>query len=48
VSQLKLVALIVHDYDAAIRFFVDVLQFELVEDSPSLTNDGRPKRWVVV
>ena len=22
--------------------------FELVEDSPSLTNDGRPKRWVVV
>jgi predicted enzyme related to lactoylglutathione lyase len=34
--------------DAAIRFFVDVLQFELVEDKPSLTNDGRPKRWVVV
>ena len=25
-----------------------VLGFELVEDSPSLTNDGRPKRWVVV
>ena len=21
---------------------------QLVEDSPSLTNDGRPKRWVVV
>ncbi len=41
-------ALIVADYDAAIRFFVDVLGFELVEDSPSLTNDGRPKRWVVV
>src|SRR3989441_10386955 len=38
----------VRDYDAAIRFFVDVLQFELVEDTPSLTNDGRPKRWVVV
>ena len=47
-SQLELVALIVRDYDAAIRFFVDTLQFELVEDSPSLTNDGRPKRWVVV
>lgn len=47
-SRLELVALIVRDYDAAIRFFVDVLQFELVEDSPSLTNDGRPKRWVVV
>ena len=38
----------VGDYDPAIRFFVDVLGFELVEDSPSLTNDGRPKRWVVV
>ncbi len=41
-------ALMVEDYDAAIRFFVDVLGFELAEDSPSLTNDGRPKRWVVV
>jgi catechol 2,3-dioxygenase-like lactoylglutathione lyase family enzyme len=46
--QLELVALVVRDYDAAIRFFVDVLQFELIEDSPSSTNDGRPKRWVVV
>jgi catechol 2,3-dioxygenase-like lactoylglutathione lyase family enzyme len=45
---LEQVALIVGDYDDAIRFFVDVLGFELVEDSPSLTNDGRPKRWVVV
>jgi catechol 2,3-dioxygenase-like lactoylglutathione lyase family enzyme len=42
------VALLVRDYDSAIRFFVDALGFELVEDSPSLTNDGRPKRWVVV
>jgi catechol 2,3-dioxygenase-like lactoylglutathione lyase family enzyme len=47
-AHLDLVALIVRDYDPAIRFFVDVLQFELVEDAPSLTNDGRPKRWVVV
>jgi catechol 2,3-dioxygenase-like lactoylglutathione lyase family enzyme len=47
-SHLDLVALLVRDYDAAIRFFVDVLQFELVEDQPSLTNDGRPKRWVVI
>src|ERR1700752_2833971 len=47
-SHLELVALVVGDYDAAIRFFVDVLQFELVEDTPSTTNDGRPKRWVVV
>ena len=47
-ANLELVALIVRDYDRAIRFFVDVLQFELVEDAPSLTNDGRAKRWVVV
>jgi len=25
-----------------------VLSFELTEDSPARTNDGRPKRWVVV
>ena len=43
------VALIVDDYDRAIRFFVDILGFELIEDSPALTSaDGRPKRWVVV
>jgi len=47
-ARLELVAVIVRDYDAAIRFFVDTLQFELVEDTPSLTNDGRAKRWVVV
>ena len=43
------VSLIVDDYDDAIRFFVDVLGFELIEDSPALTSRaGRPKRWVVV
>ena len=46
--HLDLVSLIVNDYDEAIAFFVDVLGFQLVDDSPSLTNDGRPKRWVVV
>jgi catechol 2,3-dioxygenase-like lactoylglutathione lyase family enzyme len=46
--HLQLVSLIVDDYDAAIDFFVDKLRFELVEDSPSTTNDGRQKRWVVV
>jgi catechol 2,3-dioxygenase-like lactoylglutathione lyase family enzyme len=45
---LELVTIVVDDYDPAIEFFVDVLGFELVDDSPSLTNDGRPKRWVVV
>lgn len=47
-SQLDLVALIVDDYDRAIDFFVRVLGFVLAEDAPSTTNDGRPKRWVVV
>jgi catechol 2,3-dioxygenase-like lactoylglutathione lyase family enzyme len=45
---LQLVALVVDDYDPAIRFFVDILKLELVEDSPATTNDGRAKRWVVV
>jgi catechol 2,3-dioxygenase-like lactoylglutathione lyase family enzyme len=47
-AHLQLVALVVREYDPAIRFFVDSLGFELVEDTPSRTNDGRPKRWVVV
>jgi len=47
-SQLELGALIVREYEPAIDFFVNVLLFELVEHVPSLTNDGRPKRWVVV
>ncbi|GIF03898.1 VOC family protein [Actinoplanes siamensis] len=46
--RLDLVTLIVDEYDPAIAFFTEVLGFELAEDSPSLTNDGRPKRWVVV
>lgn len=46
--HLDLVTVIVHDYDEAIAFFVGVLGFELTEDAPSLTTDGRPKRWVVV
>jgi catechol 2,3-dioxygenase-like lactoylglutathione lyase family enzyme len=46
--HLGLVAIVVSEYDPAISFFVGALGFELVEDSPALTNDGRPKRWVVV
>jgi catechol 2,3-dioxygenase-like lactoylglutathione lyase family enzyme len=46
--RVELVTIVVEEYDAAIGFFTDVLGFELVEDSPSRTNDGRPKRWVVV
>lgn len=47
--HLELTSLVVHDYDHAIAFFVDVLGFDLVEDSPSTsTKSGEPKRWVVV
>lgn len=48
-AHLELVSVIVEDYDAAIRFFVGVLGFELVEDSPATsTHTGAAKRWVVV
>ncbi len=47
-SHLELVTLVVHNYDLAIAFYTEVLGFDLVEDTPSTTNDGRPKRWVVV
>jgi catechol 2,3-dioxygenase-like lactoylglutathione lyase family enzyme len=47
-SHLELVALVVRDYEPAIDFFVNRLGFDLVEDQPALTNDGRAKRWVVV
>ena len=46
--HLSLAAVVVEEYDPAIEFFVGQLGFELAEDSPALTNDGRPKRWVVV
>jgi catechol 2,3-dioxygenase-like lactoylglutathione lyase family enzyme len=46
--ELGLITVVVAAYDPAIAFFVDALGFDLVEDSPAATNDGRPKRWVVV
>ncbi|MFR9749792.1 VOC family protein [Nocardia sp. 004] len=46
--HLQLIAIVVEEYDPAIDFFVNTLGFDLVEDVPSTTDDGRPKRWVVV
>ena len=46
--NIELAAIIVDDYDEAIAFYTEVLGFELIDDSPATTNDGRPKRWVVV
>lgn len=42
--HIGLVTLVVREYDEAIRFYVDVLGFEVLEDTP-LSDD---KRWVVV
>ena len=44
-QSLFLVSLVVRDYDEAIAFYVGVLGFELVEDSPV---PEQQKRWVVV
>lgn len=46
--QLDLISVVVSEYDEAIAFYTEVLGFELTEDAASLTNDGRPKRWVVL
>jgi len=46
--RIELTTIVVDEYDRAIDFFVGALGFELVEDAAALTNDGRPKRWVVV
>jgi catechol 2,3-dioxygenase-like lactoylglutathione lyase family enzyme len=46
--HMALVTIVVDEYESAIEFFTGALAFELVEDSPATTNDGRPKRWVVV
>jgi catechol 2,3-dioxygenase-like lactoylglutathione lyase family enzyme len=45
---IELVTFVVKDYDEAIDFFVRLLGFNLVEDSPSVAESGRAKRWVVV
>jgi catechol 2,3-dioxygenase-like lactoylglutathione lyase family enzyme len=44
-QTLALVSVVVRDYDEAIRFYVDTLGFELIEDSYV---PGQEKRWVVV
>ena len=42
---LALTSVVVRDYDEAIRFYVDVLGFDLIEDTYIEEQD---KRWVVV
>lgn len=49
-QHLALASLLVNDYDEAIRFFVNTLEFKLVEDSRIVhsSNPTKSKRWVVV
>jgi catechol 2,3-dioxygenase-like lactoylglutathione lyase family enzyme len=47
-AYLQRVTVVVPDYDEAIGYFVGVLGFELVEDSPAVSDAGAAKRWVVV
>jgi catechol 2,3-dioxygenase-like lactoylglutathione lyase family enzyme len=44
-QRLGYVSVVVRDYDEAIRFYVDMLGFELIEDTFIPTQN---KRWVVV
>lgn len=39
-----MLALVVRDYDEAIRYFTQILDFDLIEDTPQ----SPTKRWVVV
>src|SRR5277367_1071285 len=39
------IALVVRDYDEAIRFYVDILGFQLIEDKEVPEQE---KRWVIV
>ena len=43
-QSISAVALVVQDYDEAVRFFTDCLGFEVVEDTPLAPG----KRWVTV
>jgi len=43
-QSISVVALVVNDYDEAIRFYTNCLRFELVEDTILTSN----KRWVMV
>ena len=44
-QSIGLVSILVKDYDEAIAFYVDVLGFALIEDTPI---PKQSKRWVVV
>lgn len=42
------ITLVVRDYDEAITFFTQTLDFTLIEDTPSKDRQGHDKRWVLI
>ena len=46
-QKIGFVALLVHDYDAAIRYYTQVLGFDLISDT-ALDEEEQGKRWVLV
>ena len=46
--HLQRIAIFVPTYDEGIRFFVDSLGFELLQDEAGVDEFGKPRRWVVV
>jgi catechol 2,3-dioxygenase-like lactoylglutathione lyase family enzyme len=44
-QSIAYVSLVIHDYDEAIKFYVDILGFHLVEDT---FVEAQDKRWVLV
>jgi catechol 2,3-dioxygenase-like lactoylglutathione lyase family enzyme len=47
-QKIGYITLVVRDYDEAVRFFTQKLEFELLEDSVSRDRESRGKRWVMV
>jgi catechol 2,3-dioxygenase-like lactoylglutathione lyase family enzyme len=47
-QTLGYITLVVGDYDEAIRFFTQMLGFDVIEDAPSKDRQGRDKRWVLI
>lgn len=45
---LERAALLVSSYDEGIRFFVDAVGFELLQDEAGVDEFGKSRRWVVV
>ena len=42
------ISLLVRDYDEALAYFTQTLDFDLIEDSPSVDREGRQKRWILI